>query len=733
MSAHASGPQHHNPPSGALPSGTKAPSEHSESAAPYWLDALDHAGLAMWEAHLPSRAVRFTPAFLDLLGYVPEALEPRLEQWRALLHPQDVLRIDALLTRLSTGQIAQVRCECRLRHVGGDYRNLLLLVRAGLSGDEGRPQRLIGTLVDLSERHGLESALAGSEARFKAVFDLSPAGLALMDLTGRWLDVNPALCELLGHSAEQLRELSFQELTSDEDLQTELELAQSVLDGRQDSYRLDKRLRRQDGGEVAVTLLNRLIRDSAGAPGFFLSQVVALPGCEGPRDDDRQASAPVALAAVADPEPAEADPAATTPRPAPEPSVVHPFRARAGFVETLDAEVHLARRGNQHLALILVGLDGLAELSLKHGQVAVDAVLAEISQRLRGSIRRSDMISRFGSDAFAVLLKQLDSPEQALRVVESLVFEAQRAVAWRGHAVRVNASLGASLYPQDGDDPEALLQAATRARYLARETGGNGFRFADGGFDAVMSDRSALFAVLRRALDEGAVCNSYQAVLGAEDDLPRMLRVQPVIRNGNAAPVPVADLLGEAAPGDLLEQVQTISARQAAVDSPTLFERFGQKVPLAFTLGRLQLRQTNLDRSLTPLDELRHDIDSPVIAVLDERDVARMDERVFSRLVELRRRGLDIAIGGFGVGISHFPRLSQLAPGWVFLAEGLAEQHGDPIDARVLRALIRMARCMDAQVAWPAGVALPPLNHSRLDIDAAVVTGTWLPESSETG
>ena len=89
-----------------------------------------------------------------------------------------------------------------------------------------------------------------------------------------------------------------------------------------------------------------------------------------------------------------------------------------------------------------------------------------------------------------------------------------------------------------------------------------------------------------------------------------------------------------------------------------------------------------------------------------------------------------LVVSGFGLGVSHFPRLTQINPNWVMLAEAVADRHDDPGDVRVLRALIRMARCLDAQIAWPAGIPLPPLRHSRLDVDAAVVSQAWLPPAS---
>lgn len=708
MSANASGP---SPP--------VAPRGSGVGEAPHWLEALDHAGLAIFEAHLPTRAARFTSAFLSLLGYPPEALEPRLDAWRGLLHPQDVLRVDAALIRHVSAPSEAVRCECRLRAADGGYRNLLLIARAGLRDEDGRAQRLLGSVFDLGDLRGLESALADYEARFSTVFEHSPVGLAVLDLTGRWREVNPALCDLLGYEAPALCALGFQDLTPDEDLAAELELAQALLAGERDSYRLDKRLRRQDGSLVAVTVVTRLIRDGAGQGRHFLAQILSR--------EIATAADPEALPEAAPPPSVEPTPVAPA-RGVGEGAVVQPFRARAGFLETLDAEVHLAQRGGQHLALLLLGLDGLSELAVKHGQAAADAMLAEAGQRLRHCVRRSDLVSRFGADAFAVLLKQLDRPEQALRVVETLVAEVPRAVSWRGHALRASLSLGASLFPQDGDGPEALLQAASRARYLARETGGNGFRFADGGFDAVMSDRSALFAVLRRALEEDAVGNRYRPLLGAEDGTPKLLLVEAVILNGAASPVPVADLLGEAAPGDLLEQVQAASAQRALEDAAALGKRFGPRVPLAFRPGRQRLRPANFERCVQPVVDLRCDGEQAVGLLLDEREVARLDERVFARLVELRRLGVSMHVDGFGAGLSNFARLTQLGLAWIVVDEDLARRGAEGEDVRLLKALIRMARCLDAQLAWPCAVALPPQRYGRIDIDAALEAAAWQPD-----
>lgn len=697
-----------SPPETPAPSNVRAIGGARQTLDIWPPHPLDSTGLGLWEAHLPSRAMRFTRPFLEMLGYGPGAIEPLMDAWRALVHPQDALRVDAALTRHLTGGNDQFRLEYRLRHAQGHYVWMLALGEVSERDAEGRPERMLCSHTDLSERRALETALAENEAKFRLLFDTSPVGLALLDLTGRWLDANPSLCALLGYARDELLELSFQHLTHPDDLTADLDQAGRLLAGGIDGYCIEKRQIHRDGSEIRVSFCNHLLRDGDGSPRGFLAQFQPLAGdaVETPSDaaDSGDATAPGSGVRAEGAQAAVQAPA-----------------SREQLAEALELDIHLASRQRRHLALLLFDLEIRGR-----DEAAVTALRTELMRRLRATIRRSDLAGDCDERTVAVVLKHLDSPEHALRVIEQLLAEVRQAGEQTASA-SVDACLGASLYPQDGDDAASLIARAERALGQAREAGNHTFRFADGAFDALMADRSAALKLLRAALERREVRNSYRPVVALDDGSPRMLEVVPVFLSDDTPPVALAELLPGSPQGELLQQVQQRISQQVDEDLEELLARFGVGIPVAFRLHSILLREANVDRTLRPLIALRRETGASVAVMIEEYLLASVSETVYLHLRELREHGVDFVIDGFGGSVSHFHRMAELMPRWVVIEPALAARHTDPADLRMLRALIRIARCVDAQVAWPAGESLPPLRNHRLDIDATLVEESWRP------
>lgn len=118
---------------------------------------------------------------------------------------------------------------------------------------------------------GSQAALRDSESRFRGMFENAAVGVALVGRDGRWLEVNQRLCDIVGYSRDELLAETFQNITHPDDLAADLDGVRSLLSGEKESYALDKRYIRKDGGIVWIGLTVALQRDAAGAPNYFIS------------------------------------------------------------------------------------------------------------------------------------------------------------------------------------------------------------------------------------------------------------------------------------------------------------------------------------------------------------------------------------------------------------------------------------------------------------------------------
>jgi PAS domain S-box-containing protein len=128
-------------------------------------------------------------------------------------------------------------------------------------------------VLEIDERRRQDGELAEAEERFRSAFDNAPIGMALVALDGRWLKVNRALCEITGFSETALLTRTFQSITHPDDLDADLEFRRQVLAGEISQYQMDKRYHHVSGRIIWASLSVSLIRDAAGEPLYFISQV----------------------------------------------------------------------------------------------------------------------------------------------------------------------------------------------------------------------------------------------------------------------------------------------------------------------------------------------------------------------------------------------------------------------------------------------------------------------------
>ena len=156
-----------------------------------------------------------------------------------------------------------------LRKDGGEFP-----IEMSLGETHENGERLFtGMIRDVTERKRIEDALREMRDRFRSIFDHAPIGVAMVSLEGRYLQVNRSLCEILGYTEEELRTLTWQEITHPDDLAASSAYARRIVEGEFPKYHLDKRFLHAEGHTVWASLSVSLVRDAEGEPLYFVSQI----------------------------------------------------------------------------------------------------------------------------------------------------------------------------------------------------------------------------------------------------------------------------------------------------------------------------------------------------------------------------------------------------------------------------------------------------------------------------
>ncbi|WP_369039063.1 PAS domain S-box protein [Stenotrophomonas maltophilia] len=154
----------------------------------------------------------------------------------------------------------------------GQRRQVRLSI-SRMDGTEGERIGYVGMAIDITEILQARAEARLSAEKFAGAFTSAALGMALVSLEGRWLDVNEALCRILGYPREELLQVDFQRLTHPADLQTDLALVEDLLAGRRSHYHLEKRYIGRDGNVIWARLSVSLVRNERGEPLHFVSQI----------------------------------------------------------------------------------------------------------------------------------------------------------------------------------------------------------------------------------------------------------------------------------------------------------------------------------------------------------------------------------------------------------------------------------------------------------------------------
>ncbi|MDT4934647.1 MAG: hypothetical protein QOK11_2539 [Pseudonocardiales bacterium] len=332
-----------------------------------------------------------------------------------------------------------------------------------------------------------------------------------------------------------------------------------------------------------------------------------------------------------------------------------PNRTTLHFALKEGLERHARER--ESFGLMLIDLDDFKRVNDTLGHPAGDDLLVEIAERLRTSVRPSDVVARLGGDEFAVIVPNATEAEVhavADRIRASLLIP----IDLDGMSLAVEASVGVSLCPDHGADPDVLLQRADVAMYVAKESRAGILTYSTER-DSNSANRLGLLGELRQALADDVLELHYQPKLGAHDSA--LLGVEALLRwrhpqRGYVPPdefIPLAERSG-------IMHLLTERVVSLALEQTARWRAQGLVVPVAVNISLTDLTDDRLAALIA--DGLRlHDLPPGMFQLeITERIVAQETEAVTSVLHGLKAMGVTISLDDFGTGYSSLLRLQAL-------------------------------------------------------------------------
>ncbi|NUT84265.1 EAL domain-containing protein [Pseudomonas brassicacearum] len=332
---------------------------------------------------------------------------------------------------------------------------------------------------------------------------------------------------------------------------------------------------------------------------------------------------------------------------------------RSLFSKQLSQSISEAGRYHRQLAVLFLDLDRFKQVNDTLGHDAGDQLLEEVALRLRGCLRTSDTVARLGGDEFVILLPELSDDKDVAATAQKILGAIARPFNLQGQEFRVTASVGISVFPQDGLDEQTLKKNADIAMYQAKQCGKNNFQFYSAKLSADSLERLTLELSLRHALERHEFELHYQAKRDIGSG--RITGMEALLRwnhpdLGIVAPmqfIPVAEETG------LIVPIGKWVLRTACQQNVAWQQQGLPHLGVAVNLTARQFADENL---LTDLAQILAEtgMDARLLELEIAESLLMQDvKRALSVLTGLKHLKVRIAIDDFGIGYSSLSALEQ--------------------------------------------------------------------------
>jgi diguanylate cyclase (GGDEF)-like protein len=328
------------------------------------------------------------------------------------------------------------------------------------------------------------------------------------------------------------------------------------------------------------------------------------------------------------------------------------------FLDRLRHALQTAARSGHQLGLLFLDLDGFKSINDSLGHAQGDEVLKLVAARLRETVRASDTVARLGGDELTVIAEGIHGPADASALAEKLLNALELPYRYQDRQLQLSASIGITLYPRDGDTPDALLHNADTAMYEAKRRGKKGYCLFGPELDQAPESRVGIKQQLAQAIDAQALELHFQPQIHVQTG--RILGIEALLR----WPSPQADIQ----PGDLIPLMEDAGLITRATrwilseGCRHLRDLRALGLPelrLAINLSGKQLAQTDLTTSIrSALEE--NGLPAQALEIEITENSLLDAERGQAGAERLRLLGVRLAIDNFGTGYSSLVHLHRL-------------------------------------------------------------------------
>ncbi len=383
------------------------------------------------------------------------------------------------------------------------------------------------------------------------------------------------------------------------------------------------------------------------------------------------------------------------------------------FMDRLEQIITDSTRKKKHFALLFLDLDNFKSVNDTLGHHTGDLLLKKVADSIKKSIRGSDsitrteeqvednqaLIARLGGDEFTILVTDIGEPKNAARIARRLLRIIPAVHNFNGHEVSITASIGISVFPEDGDEAEMLMKNADTAMYHAKDQGKNTYQFFRNSMNEIALEQFSIHRDLRKALQNKEFILHYQPKINMPDR--KIVGAEALIRwrhphQGMIPPnkfIPIAEETGFII--DINRWVLNTAFWQAQKWNNQGFS----PITMAVNLSGYKLARQNIIKSIKNA-LAKTDLDAKNIEIEITENILMQDtEAIVSTLKKIKDLNLNIALDDFGTGYSSLSYLTSFPVDTIkidrsFVMECTTEKN-NPV---IIKAIIAMGQSLGKKI-----------------------------------
>ncbi|MGZ5492359.1 MAG: putative bifunctional diguanylate cyclase/phosphodiesterase [Thermoanaerobaculia bacterium] len=369
------------------------------------------------------------------------------------------------------------------------------------------------------------------------------------------------------------------------------------------------------------------------------------------------------------------------------------------FIDRLIVALAQAHRARHKLAVFFLDLDRFKDINDSLGHTVGDILLKAVAERVRHCVREGDTIARFGGDEFTLLIPKIENIEDAAKIAQKIIETLKIPFFVNERELFVTTSIGVSLYPEDGSDPETLVRNADTAMYRAKEQGRDNYQLYAPAMNARALERLGLENMLRKALSQQELVLHYQPQISAQTGLT--VGVEALVRwqhpeRGLLSPahfIQVAEVSG------LIVPIGEWILRTACKQLKTWKRKIDDQFIVAVNLSARQFQQPDLVEMIrTAIQDTGIEASSLEIEITESNAMQNAENTMYT-LRELKGLGVRISMDDFGTGYSSLNYLKRFPIDTLKLDQLFVKDVAtDPTDAAIVSAVIQMAHSLNLKV-----------------------------------